>query len=437
MRSARRGTPLALVIEQSADLCGTALIQISGGGVVVVSLTPNASRCRHGIALGLLLPALLWSCGQGVLEVSPLGPNSEGIPPGGDSSAGENPETSESTNESGEPTPVCGDGVSEGDEICDSETRDCATLEVRFVEGIAACNASCTDFDLSACVEEPPTVEEVIDEISEDRLKEFVYYLASDELAGRKPGTDGDDKAQAYIEEQFKLAGLLPGNGTSYRQPFNAGGTQTANVIGYLPGTAESSTRDEVIVVGGHFDHLGGSGQSIYNGADDNASGTATVMELAHAAGKLKGELKRTVVFMAFGAEEMGLIGSEYYCETEPIFPIDDTVLMLNFDMVGRRSGRASSEQPEAARRGGTDSASFQDVGVETEDWFTGLHDDYHRTSDTADKLNYAGMEKIATEGLDILWNASQRSRSARSVGPHAYEQGGAFLDHGVAPFRQ
>ena len=199
------------------------------------------------------------------------------------------------------------------------------------------------------------------------------------------------------------------------------------NVIGLLRGS-DPKLRDEYIVIGGHYDHLGYGEQGgsmapsqtgqIHHGADDNASGTAGVMELARILGQERGSLRRSVLFMGYSGEELGLLGSAYYVD-EPLVPIDRTIAMLNLDMIGRVNnnklfvgglgtspGFRKLVQDENAASGfdldfsemgyaASDHASFGRSGVPVMFFFTGLHSDYHKPSDTWDKLDPIGTAKI------------------------------------------
>ena len=199
----------------------------------------------------------------------------------------------------------------------------------------------------------------------------------------------------------------------------------TANVVGRLPGRDASLAR-EAIVIGAHYDHLGRGGEgslapdnlgAIHHGADDNASGTAAVIALARAFAKTGGT-PRTLVFVAFGAEEMGLLGSAHYVK-QPAWPLDRTALMLNLDMVGRvRDGKVyvggvdsgtglRAVVGEASRDGGlsvemrgdpfapSDHTSFYTAGRPVLFLFTGAHPDYHRPTDTVDKINADGLRAV------------------------------------------
>lgn len=191
---------------------------------------------------------------------------------------------------------------------------------------------------------------------------------------------------------------------------------------------------DQVIVVAAHYDHLGMGGPGslapltteIHNGADDNASGTTALLEVARRMHAVRDQLKHSVLFIAFTGEERGLLGSAHYVK-EPIVPIDKTLMMLNMDMVGRLtenklivmgSGTAAmfdamldrlnethkfelSKDPGGF--GPSDHSSFYAKQVPVLALFTGTHNDYHRPSDDADKINYDGMQRIIAYGVDIL----------------------------------
>ncbi len=228
--------------------------------------------------------------------------------------------------------------------------------------------------------------------------------------------------------------------------------TDAYNVIGILEGN-DPKLKEEAIVIGAHYDHLGRGGQGslavnsteIHRGADDNASGTSAMLELARQYAKEK-KNKRTLIFISFGAEEEGLIGSKYYVNN-PVFPLEKTVAMMNMDMVGRLNedklnvggiGTAAEWRdlvtkkneiipavygdskktnlvpptPESSYRfklqlnedgfGPSDHSSFYSKQIPVLFFFTGTHADYHKPSDTADKINYAGLKKIAEYVKDI-----------------------------------
>ncbi|MFN3151978.1 M28 family peptidase [Bremerella sp.] len=204
------------------------------------------------------------------------------------------------------------------------------------------------------------------------------------------------------------------------------------NVLGVLPG--EGKLASEVVVVGAHYDHLGygGSGslapwtREIHNGADDNASGTVALLETARQCTAWEGADRRTMLFIAFGAEEQGLIGSEYYVR-HPLYATENTVAMLNYDMVGRLRkdrltvyGHNTAEEfeawiDEAAAQhaitvekvpggyGPSDHASFYGRGIPVMHDFTGFHSQYHRPSDDVEHINVPGIRKIVGMNIEIL----------------------------------
>ncbi len=197
------------------------------------------------------------------------------------------------------------------------------------------------------------------------------------------------------------------------------------NVVGFLPGAG--SLADEYVVIGAHYDHvgMGGAGSlapgtiEIHNGADDNASGTVTLLEVARELSQRTAESRRGVVFIAFTGEERGLLGSKHYARN-PRWPIEKTVAMLNMDMVGRLqsdtltvygTGTAAEFDELITRQaaavslaldkqpagfGPSDHASFYELDIPVFHFFTGLHNDYHRPSDDFEKVNISGLSQIA-----------------------------------------
>jgi len=234
---------------------------------------------------------------------------------------------------------------------------------------------------------------------------------------------------------------------------------RAANVIGVLPGT-DPPLANETVVLGAHWDHLGASGGAVYHGADDNASGTAVVVGLARAFAAAGGT-RRTLVFVLFGGEELGLIGSGHYVG-HAARPLAQTVAMLNFDMVGRMrddtlmiggvdSGdRLRAATADAARAAGvnadlrgtpfspSDHTRFYTAGTPVLFFHTGGHEDYHRPSDTADKLNADGMARVAAIGAAVVTALDDGARPvyAKVTAPArkrggGQKAGGAFLGVG------
>lgn len=179
--------------------------------------------------------------------------------------------------------------------------------------------------------------------INERSVQQHIYTLANDSMQGRKAGEEGIEKAAKYIETQFKKIGLDFYNDDDYRQTFkhiNKRSTSKKeltlfNVIGFLEGNEK---KNEIVVISAHYDHLGkkssGSGDLIYNGANDNASGVAAMIVLAEYFKKNKVN-SRSILFVAFTAEEMGLVGSNYFGNT--ISP-ESIVAGINIEMIGKES---------------------------------------------------------------------------------------------------
>lgn len=180
-------------------------------------------------------------------------------------------------------------------------------------------------------------------DVSSTELSEWAHYLASDEMNGRQSGSPEMEKAAKYIIDQFKKAGLKPAPGMDgYLQEFSfesrrSGKINERNVIGYLEGS-DPILKDEYLIYSSHYDHVGVGrvidGDSIYNGANDNVAGTATIMGLAHSL-KRSGKLpKRSMLFIAFASEEMGMKGSTAFFEEAPI-PHEKIFLDMNMEMTG------------------------------------------------------------------------------------------------------
>ena len=239
---------------------------------------------------------------------------------------------------------------------------------------------------------------------------------------------------------------VLDGARASGRVQMQRNQREVSNVLAYVPG--KGPLKDEYVVVGAHYDHLGwgeagsllGTGEkAIHNGADDNASGTAAVLQMAKHVAKRPRE--RSVVFVAFAGEERGLLGSVHFVNHPPV-PLDKIVAMLNLDMVGRVDGEklgvggtgtaaqfdaiiaAVDEQsplrlePAAARVGGrggvgpSDHASFAAKKIPVLFFWSGNHIDYHRPTDDPEKINYAGMAHVVDAGLELIDHLARMPRT-------------------------
>ena len=179
--------------------------------------------------------------------------------------------------------------------------------------------------------------------INEVSVKKHLYTLANDSMQGRKAGSSGIEKAAKYIEQQFSKIGLKPFNGSSFRQTFKHINKRSEkkeeltlfNVIGLLEGT---TLKEEFVVISAHYDHLGrkniGEGDLIFNGANDNASGVSAMIMLADYFKKAKIN-KRSILFIAFTAEEMGLVGSNHFGKT---ISAETIIAGVNIEMIGKES---------------------------------------------------------------------------------------------------
>lgn len=303
---------------------------------------------------------------------------------------------------------------------------------------LAAASASGqTDaFDGRSCPAAPGEATPSVD-ITAQEICATIAVLADDSLEGREAGRPGSAKAARWLATRFAEIGLTAPEGGHLR-PFTFstavrsyphalhmdGGPRdtTANIVGWLPGR-DPALREEAVLVGAHYDHLGwgGSGSlapgrpEIHNGADDNASGVAGVLELAQRL--VADPLNRTVVFVLFGAEELGTLGSQHYVE-EPDWPLEKTVAMVNLDMVGRLRktltvfGTGTSDAwpkivagLEPGDRwtiravpdgfGPSDHASFYGAGVPVLMFFTGSHERYHRPGDDLATVDAAGEVEV------------------------------------------
>lgn len=292
-------------------------------------------------------------------------------------------------------------------------------------------------------------------------LMETLTILASDEYEGRETGQKGQKMAADYIAGKFSDFGLAPVNGSFFQKfAFKASDfdktegkmkemvVDTENVIGYLQGR---EWPNELVIVTAHYDHIGIRNGEINNGADDDGSGTSTVLELAEAfataASKGQGP-KRSILFMTVSGEEMGLVGSKYYTDN-PLFPLESTVTNLNIDMVGRvddahlknpdyiyliGSDRLSQDLHDLSEEANktytkmnldykyndvndperfyyrSDHYNFAKNNIPVIFYFNGTHADYHRPTDTIEKINFELMEKRARLIFHTAWEVANRS---------------------------
>jgi hypothetical protein len=273
------------------------------------------------------------------------------------------------------------------------------------------------------------------------RMFANLEVLAHDSMEGRDSGSEDELRAAQYLAQQFQAQGLQEPPG-GFIQGFSAWAYRferqigSQNVLASVPGSG--ALAGEWVVVGAHYDHIGyrslaDDSQGPNNGADDNGSGTVTVLEVARlfrewvdAGGTGPGD-RRSVLFALFGAEEQGLLGSCHYALDSPVVPISNTVAMVNFDMVGRLRDNTvyvsgidastgmgplvtNSNAPglDIAIRpnsctGCTDHACFWGAGVPFVGFYTGTHDEYHGPGDDVDLINVPGMERIGELAVRLL----------------------------------
>jgi len=306
--------------------------------------------------------------------------------------------------------------------------------------------------------------------IRADELRRHVEFLADPAQEGRGLGSAGIDTAAAYIARRFHEIGLQPaGPGGSYFQPFEAktkaGKVGTRNVVGLLPGNPEGAR--PYILLGAHYDHLGYGGDDfrgsergrIHPGADDNASGVAGILEIAEYFASADA-LDRTLVFVAFSGEELGLLGSAYFVD-HPTLPLEQVLAMLNLDAVGRPDpGTVTLFGTDTAAEfdsllllgneknlklktegdgiGPSDHTSFALKGIPVLHFFGAAHMDYHRPTDTPEKLHYPDMEQLVrftarmVEILDSVPDSLTFHEPPAHARPSAHGGKGAHL--GIVP---
>lgn len=294
--------------------------------------------------------------------------------------------------------------------------------------------------------------------IDADELKKHLYIIASDEMEGRKTGEKGQKMAAEYLKNFYMENGISaaqPNNDYYQIVPesyFSSGRTKgykaSENVLAFIEG---SEKPEEIIVISAHYDHVGmDSDGNVFNGADDDASGTVAVMEIARIFGKAKKEgngPKRSILFLHATAEEIGLVGSRYYSEN-PIFPLKNTVANLNIDMIGRidpnkednpeyiyliGSNKLSQELHNISEQANkmyvnleldytfnddndpnrfyyrSDHYNFAKHGIPVIFYFNGVHEDYHKITDTPEKIEYDLLAKRTQLIFHTAWELANR----------------------------
>ena len=290
--------------------------------------------------------------------------------------------------------------------------------------------------------------------ITPEDLKTHLYIIASDEFEGRDTGEPGQKLAAEYLKDFYKSQNIAsPLGGDDYFQDISTEHLRpnlkpSENVVAFIEG---SEKPDEIIVVSAHFDHVGQTGEEIFNGADDDGSGTVAIMKIAEAfqnAAKNGNGPKRSILFLHVTGEEKGLLGSAYYVKY-PIFPLKNTVANLNIDMIGRvdeahtnnpdfvyliGSDKLSTELHEISEAINTkftnltldytynddndpnrfyyrsDHYNFAKNNIPIIFYFNGTHEDYHRPSDTPDKINYEVLAKRTQLVFFTAWELANRN---------------------------
>jgi len=293
-------------------------------------------------------------------------------------------------------------------------------------------------------------------EIKGDNLKKNLYVIASDEMEGRDTGSPGQKKAGEYMIAYYKSLGIsYPKVLGSYYQKVPSdfmkkrGGNNlpdSENILAFIEG---SEKPDEVVVISAHYDHVGTKNGVVYNGADDDGSGTVAVMEIAKAfqsAKKAGNGPKRSILFLHVTGEEHGLFGSEYYTD-HPVFPLASTVVDLNIDMIGRDDPQNRGKQyvyvigsemlsselkviNEAANKKTnnlelnyayddpkdpqqlyyrSDHYNFAKNNVPVAFFFDGIHEDYHKPTDDVEKIDYSLLQKRTQLVFATAWEIANR----------------------------
>ena len=299
------------------------------------------------------------------------------------------------------------------------------------------------------------SVEDYAATITAKELKEHLYVYASDYFQGRETGTIGQKRAVDYIQNFYTTAGIKAAKGTTnYLQAMELkikeNLVQTENVVAFIEG---SEFPNEYLVISSHLDHIGiNSKGEINNGADDDGTGTVALLEIAEAFKQAKDENqgpKRSIIFLHVTGEEKGLLGSKYYSEN-PLYPLADTMVNLNVDMIGRVNPKRETNDPNYIYLIGADKLSqeLHDISEATNKkytqlsldytyndekdpnrfyyrsdhynfakknipvifYFSGTHEDYHKPGDTPDKILYPTLEKRTRLIFYTAWELANRN---------------------------
>jgi Zn-dependent M28 family amino/carboxypeptidase len=316
--------------------------------------------------------------------------------------------------------------------------------------GFVSCNSAQSSFKAGKNM----TRVDYANTITASDLKTHLYQFADDKMQGRMTGSEGQKMGAAYLKNFYINQEIPAPEGTNYYQEipaeyFNLKSDSNAseNVVAFIKG---SEKPDEVIIISAHYDHVGMKNGEIYNGADDDGSGTVSMLEIAQAfqtAVKNGNGPKRSILFLHVTGEEIGLYGSKYYSEN-PLFPLANTVCDLNIDMVGRidpdkgdnhnyiyliGSDKLSQELHDVSENVNktytnleldykfnddndpnrfyyrSDHYNFAKKNIPIIFYFNGVHEDYHKPTDTPDKIEYELMAKRAQLVFQTAWEIANR----------------------------
>ncbi len=296
-----------------------------------------------------------------------------------------------------------------------------------------------------------------VNQINTENLKTHLTIIASDEMEGRNTGSEGQKKAGRYMIEQYQKMNVpFPKGAKDYYQPVpasflnakrNLNLPDSENIWAFIEG---SDKKDEIVVISAHYDHVGIKNGEIYNGADDDGSGTVALMEIARVFQKAKEDgngSRRSILILHVTAEEVGLHGSRYYSEN-PLFPLANTVADVNIDMIGRRdelhkdsnnyvyvigSDYLSTDLYNICENANTkhglltldykyndkndknrfyyrsDHYNFAKNGIPSVFLFSGVHEDYHKPTDDVDKIEFDAVTARTKYAFAIAWEIANR----------------------------
>lgn len=328
--------------------------------------------------------------------------------------------------------------------------------KIAYLFAVAVITTSCS---AQKTVSDKKTIEKYLKTITAPELKKHLTVIASDEMEGRETGSAGQKKAGKYMIAQYEADKIpFPKGASDYYQKVPAvfmngkrsnGLPDSENIWAFIEG---SEKPEEVVVLSAHYDHVGIENGVVFNGADDDGSGTVALMEIAQALQIAKNEgygPKRSVLILHVTGEEHGLHGSRYYAEN-PLFPLKNTVADVNIDMIGRRdkahasngnyiyligSDFLSTELDAICKKANKDFAkldldftynskkdpnqfyyrsdhyNFAKNGIPSVFLFSGVHEDYHKPTDDVEKIEFDLVEKRAKLAFAVVWELANREQ--------------------------